>query len=478
MDCCHDCKSSKYYHEHSTKQEWPPQLDQCNESTQYDYTPLVVGTDLFPTIGHVLSAIKVTQYQKEGRKLYNKYGCTSLSENLRSNYGYAIHLPCGQHTISEEHISDLKHLRFIGDVSEVKGVAYFHKVGQWQDYDKLHGEFDTCEGGEAEFELSYGCDSITVSGCSEPNFNSVRCGDKVTFYRQGQCHSTHYVRKACHNTLYFQDQLGILDKCGQKGDGFFIHPNVSLKFCGTSTDHQKILVEHRLEFLGINFKLNNAVTLGTTGGHHEISHSVIEGKCGYLVMEGKADWSRPNVFTTQLHFNSASRGTVYLQSFVGCEAGLTTYSVAKTKFHYSIFVGNKLSVDSYNHSELDLFSSHFYLNDVAIKARHSSEISIPKTIIENSVTALYILHKSHVSGFGIYNPKTVQHQQVKLYNNKKAVVLNHDAHANFDAVEFNGNNTDLIIGGNTFNDITTFNPNTNNYVATNFQSLFFFQELL
>lgn len=415
------------YHQHSTQGEWPPKNIPDDQ-----YGHLVVGTNLFPTLNDVIRSIKAT----EGVEGYCQE--RMIPSNMINHRGYVVHLPPGNHTMSESHSSDLPFLRLMGDVQQVKGVGYFHQVGLWEDYNHIHNEYDVCEGGEAPFCLSVNCDQIHVDSCTSPDFSSVRCGDELTFFHRDGKMTHHHVVKGCKRKLYLDHPVPLKGKCVVKGEGFWIHPNVTVDFCSRHCKSQKLLVEHRLEFLGLRIHTSNPVFVGTTGGHSEVSHSTVEGKCGGLIHEGKADWSRPNVWTNKLTFNDASNGFTYLQSFVGCNAGLIAHSNAQTKFHYGIFLGNRVGVDLHNHGKVALFSSFFCSCDTGLSARHNSEASIPKTRFLQCELAVTVLHNSHVSAFPLYvDYNIVDAQAVILLNNGIAFHTQHDSHVNLKNVYTN-----------------------------------------
>lgn len=433
------------------------------------YSHLWVPSKTFPDVQSVMTAIDVTQGRLEGKRLYEKEGCKGLPRHLVNNTGYVIHLKKGTHTLYSDHVSNLKYLRFQGDTASVKGVGYFHKVGKWEDYRMVSGKYDICEGGEAPFNLTIGCKTINVDACTPPNYNSVNCGDRLTFLHRNGCMSHHRIVKGCGKELTLDTPIPLKGKCVVKGEGFFIHPSVVLKLCSRHKKSQKMLIEHRLEYSGLDLHLSGLFFTGACGGHSEISHSVIQGECGSLVHVGKADWYNPNVWLNELTINDGSHGNMMLQSFIGCKAKMTIHSNPNTQAWFGIYVNNRISVELKNTGKVSLFSSDFCNNNLGVRCHTGSAANITKTRFIGCKTGVSAKHHSKVNGMPIYvGYDCVKDQAPEFTNNKKALKTNFTSQIQFDEVKMDANTADLDLDKTIYADLSVFDITTigdfNSYV--------------
>ncbi len=406
------------------------------------YSHLVVPSPMFPDIQSAMTAISVTQARLENKKLYENEGCRGLSKNLVNNVGYVIHLANGTHTLYSDHVSNLKYLRFQGDLSSVKGVGYFHKVGKWEDYKQVSAKYDVCEGGEAPFCLTITCATIHVDACTPPNYNSVHCGDRLTFLHRDGSMSHHRIVKGCGQELTLNIPIPLKGKCVVKGEGFFIHPSVVLKLCSRHKKSQKILIEHRLEYSGLDLHVGGLFFTGACSGHSMIEHSVIQGKCGSLVHVGRADWYNPNVWLNTLTINDGSNGNLMLQSFVGCKAKMTLHSNPNTQAWFSVFVNNDNSVELKNTGKVSLYSSDFCKSNLGIKSHTSSSATITKTRFINCGVGVSVKHHSKVNAMPIYvDYDCITDQEPSFVNNNQALVTDFTSQIQFKTVIMDNNDS-------------------------------------
>ena len=420
---------------------WPPK-----ETHNDHYGHIYVPGD-FNNIQAAVTAIEISQAMKEKRRLYDKDGCGGLPPRIENPKGYVVHLAPGFHTIYTSHVSNLKFLRFQGDNSIVKGVGYFHKVGNWEDYNTFNGEFDTCEGGEAPFNLSVNCDRITVKSCKSPNYNSLKCGDNLMFYHRDGKMTTHQVKSGCNNTIVLNDSIPLKGKCVAKGEGFFIHPNVTLSFCARNCNSQKMLIQHRLEYVGLNLQLANPLITGAHGGHTAVNNSTING-CGPFIHVGKADWSFPNVWTNEMAFNDGTGSSnAMLQSFVGCDAKATFQSNPMANFWFGTFNGNKIGANLKNTGKASFFSSHFHSCDTGALLRHGSSMVFSKSQVSCCKVGVDGKFKSQINAHPIYEDyNLIGDQKLILDSNDLGFTIDNSTIVNL-ATVFNNNNNDLSIDG-------------------------------
>ena len=453
---CGDCKSRGGHKGHHSSDykviKWPP-----SQEHKDSYSHINVPGH-FNNVQAAITAIEISQANKEKRKLYEKEGCDPLPNGLESPEGYVIHLAPGVHEVYTSHVSNLKFLRFEGERSMVKGVGYFHCVGNWEDYNTFNGEFDTCEGGEAPFHLTVDCNRITVNACTSPNYNSLRCGDKLTFFHRDGTMTNHQVKYACDNDIVLTSVIPIKGKCPVKGEGFFIHPNVTMRFCARHCNYQKMLIQHRIEYVGLNLKLANPLTTGATGGHSAVNGCTIEGACGSFIHVGKADWSMPNVWLNEMAFNDGTGGSVaMLQSFVGCKAKATFQSNPNTNFWFSIFNGNAVGLNLKNSGKASVFSSHFHSCNVGISALHGSTSTITKSQFSCNKTGVLAKHQSQINGKHIYeDTNLICNQDTVFDNNVLAIGMEYHVHTNLQNVVMSANTTDLDINGTVYANLSSY----------------------
>lgn len=457
-------------HGHIHNKNWPP------TAPKDKYSHLYVGKcGDYPDIQSAMTAIDVTQSKKEERNLYDKKGCQGLRECEVNDCGYVLHLREGDHTLYTSHVNDLKFLRIEGDVSPVKGVGYFHQLGNWGDYKEVNGDYDVCQGGEGPFRLTVNCNKIQVDGCSSsPNFNSLRCGDKVSFYQNSGKITCHYVKYAKNNCITLECNIPIKRKCLKKGEGFFIHPNVSLKMCARHCNSQKLYVQHRLEYAGLDLNLENDFHTGAQGGHTEMEHSVVSGRCSTLYHKGIADWSKPNVFTTKLVSTGHSLGHFHLQSFVGCSANFTANSNPNTEMWFGIFNGCYEGVTLKNTGKLSAYSTDFCNCSIGSNLLHGSSMTVAKTRYIGCPIGIQVKHQGTVSGFPLFNEKSICDQVPQFLENDVAISVNYGHQSHFKSVVMSANAVDLAIDNVNQHPLSTYTSGT---VGTN-GSRFFYEKVL
>ena len=425
--------------------KWPPR-----EVHKDTYGHIYVPGD-FDTAQEAMTAIEISQSMKDKKRLYDKKGCTGLQPRIENPEGYVIHLAPGIHEIYTSHVSNLKFLRFQGDYSIVKGVGYFHQVGNWEDYNTFNSEFDTCEGGEAPFNLTVNCDRITVKACSSPNYNSLSCGDKLTFFHRDGKMTNHTVKYGCDNEIILEDSIPLKGKCVVKGEGFFVHPNVILRFCARGCNSQRMLIQHRLEYVGLNMKLANPLVTGAHGGHTAVNNSTVEG-CGPFIHIGKADWSFPNVWTNEMAFNDGTGSSnAMLQSFVGCNAKATFQSTPMTNFWFGIFNGNDVGANLKNSGKASFFSTHFHSCNTGALLRHGSSMVISKSQVSCCKIGVDGKFKSQINAHPIYEEyNLILDQRLILDSNDLGFTIDNSTIVNLSTVVNTNNTTDLMVDGDSY----------------------------
>nr|QBK89503.1 MAG: beta-helix protein [Pithovirus LCPAC001] len=453
--CCNPC-GSKY------KQviKWPPVHP--NDQYSHIYVP-----GHFKSVQKAVSAITYAQNNHENTTSFED-DCPDLGDKFNEN-GYVIHLGPGTHVLYRSHTSDIKFIRFQGDVNVVKGVGYFHELGNWGDYEEFSNQFDTCIGGSGPFFLSVDCNKIKVKGCRNPDYSGLRCGDKLTFYHSnGKC-TNHVIKSTCNNQITVMDRIPICG-CVRKGEGFFVRPNVTLKMCPRNGKTQKFTVEHRLEYAGLNLEIDSKMLVtGATGGYTEIEHCVVEGDCGMLVHVGMFDWYKPNVFLTELVVNDGSGGgEVMLQTFVGCLAKLTLQSNQNIQFWFAVFVDNDTAVNLINGGNVSTFSSDFCNCEIGTSLQAGSKHAIVQCRFMGCVTGVSGNQNSHISGLPILRGGN---EQAPLFVDcELAINIVNNCHMVFRAVIMptNSNTIALHIDTDTYVDLasyTTAEKAFNNSVA-------------
>ncbi len=416
--------------------QWPPRFREDG------YSHIIVPGD-FNCVESALRAIKITQLRLENKTLYENDKCEGLGQKA-STKGYVVHLAPGRvHTVYGDYDTDLKFLRIVGDYSSVKGVGYYHKLARWGDYPTFSEQYDFCTGGLGEFELRVECRTIKVNACKNPNYNSLQCGDTLVFMHRTGKMTCHRIKCGNENEIILYDPIDLCGKCVVKGEGFYIKPNTTLKFCSRNCPSQKMMVQHRIEFAGLVVDLGNDLIFGATGGHTEIEHSVIQGKCGKLIHIGKADWYKPNVFTNELVVNDSSNGTMMLQTFVGCRAQSTFHSNPDTQFWFNVFNKNKIGVNLLNGGRVSTTSSDFCDCDFGVLMSSGSKASLTKTRFRGCGTALDGTQNTNSSSLPISGIRGGQ--EIIFEGNEIAMQFAYHHNHIMKDVKVSGNTTDLIL---------------------------------
>lgn len=441
---CYDCCGSKF----KQMVKWPPQHP--NDKYSHIYVP---GD--FKSVQKAVSAITYAQNNHEQSVSFED-DCPDLGDKFNEN-GYVIHLAPGTHVIYRSHVSDIKFIRFQGDVNVVKGVGYFHELGNWGDYEEFSNQFDTCIGGSGPFFLSVDCNKIKVKGCRNPDYSGLKCGDKLTFYHSnGKC-TNHVIKSTCNNQITVMDRIPVCG-CVKKGEGFFVRPNVTLKMCPRNGKTQKFTVEHRLEYAGLNLEIDSKMLVsGATGGYTEIEHSVVEGDCGMLVHVGMFDWYKPNVFLTELVVNDGSGGgEVMLQTFAGCLAKLTLQSNQNIQFWFAVFVDNDTAVSVLNSGHVSTFSSDFCNCEIGSDIKAASNHTIVQCRFLGCVIGVKGNHNSRFSALPILKGGN---EQAPIFQDcETAIIIDNATHIIFRLVRMPAlsNTVDLLIDEKPFPDISTY----------------------
>lgn len=432
--------------------KWPPvhpNEENHNHGPTHIYVP---GT--YPTFNQAVDAINHTQHVRDQTPGYDFEGKTDCSI-VYNPEGYVIHLaPTQNHVYSGNMSNDISFLRVEGDVHPLKGVGYFNGLGNWQDYPRFSEEYNICLSGAGPFEVKVNCNTITVKGCPSPVFDSIKCGDKLTFFhKNGKC-TNHVVKKAWENNIKVCDVIPIC-KCVQKGEGFVIRPNVNLKMCPKNGGkNQKFLIEHRLEFAGLNMEVNGMLVTGATGGQTGFTYNVFEGDCGMIIHTGRMDWYQPNTFLTNFTINSGSHGTAMLQTFVGCKASLVAQSNPPTQFWFGVFVRNQTSVNLINDGHIDTFSSDYCDSNIGTHVQAGSKHAICKCRFINCNIGTLAEQNSHVSALPMFNE--IVNMTVTFQNNETAIKLDTNSHHALLRVVIVDNTVDLNIDEVIFVDINDY----------------------
>lgn len=433
--------------------KWPPSYP----DDQYGHIPVpgCYKGHFFKNINQAINAIDSAQ-QKHDPQPGQEVDEECNYDSIYNPFGYVIHLaPTQSHYYSGDMTNDIKFLRIEGDVNPVKGVGYFDGLGNWGDYPRFNNQYNVCIGGVGPFEVSVNCNVIKVKGCRNPVYDSLECGDKLTFFhKSGKC-TIHTIKKAWENYIKVCEPIPVCG-CVKKGEGFVVRPNVNLKMCPKHDSSQKFQIEHRMEFAGLNLELSTMLIWGCTGGQTEMEFSVIEGDCGSLVHVGTMDWYKPNTFLTNFTINSGSHGTAMLQTFVGCKANLVAQSNPFVQFWFGVFVRNQTSVSLINGGQIDTFSSDYCDSNIGTMVQAGSKHAICKCRFLDCDTATYAEQNSHLSALPMFGE--VDNMAVEFLNNELAIKVDTNSHHALLKTIIVGNTVDLDIDG-------TAIPNINDYAS-------------
>lgn len=402
---------------------WPPANRSVGEGTPVRYTHIYVPGDA-PNLGAALATMR---------------------EDVA---GYVVHLQNGTHTLNASFTRDIKYLRIEGDYAAYKGVGYINGLGQWDKAIRYNGQYNAEIGGLAPWTVGISGNRITVTGSKNPDFSTVRNGDKLVFFHADGSFTEHTACSGCKNTVTLSESVTLHNTDGttrcdvEQGEGFFFRPHVTLK----TADNTKLTVEGRLEYGGVLFKTNPTFVTGATGGFTETEHSVISGN---YVHVGHADWYKPNVVTCQFTVPQSSTGTFFYQSVLGERANVQMYANPPTNYSFAMFVGNAMGLYLTNFGNAATIYTDYFRNDQGALATGGSRHDIRGSRFINNSIGVTSIQNSSLTALTTLEEDS---DEVAPFfaSNDLAISIDLSNLSNFDTINTSGNINTLRRDGDLF----------------------------
>lgn len=364
----------------------------------------------------------------------------SAFENLDKNKGgYVILLKQGTHVLNTLICEDVDKLTILGDCCPFAGIPFIQTC---RNFSTIETDPCTCGVSEAEvgrgpYSISVSGRRITVTGTTNPCFNTLCAGRNIIFVRADGSSLTTTLVNASGNSFLVRDDLG-LSQGFRLGEGFFVAPNVTI-----TTDCNTIRIDPT-EILNIEGIFWTApAQLGTNGIVLRSSRSVFATP---IQIFGNYNFIMPNVFLDFVRLAPASRGRARRQAILGKNARLYAEGVATSAWEYSIFSSSNNGVTLNNGSIIDFFSSDFVNCCTGILARCSSVANLQAAFFCNNLVGAMAHYGSTLTSYFIDEPAPPI-LAIQFITNGFAYVLDWRSNGIFPNAIYQANDRFMILDG-------------------------------
>lgn len=364
----------------------------------------------------------------------------SAFEKLEPNKGgYVIMLKPGTHVLNTMICEDVDKLTIIGDCCPFAGIPFVQSCRNFASI-----ETDPCNCGNPENFLGKGPYNITISGrrvtvtgSTNPCFNTLCTGRNIIFVRSDGSSLTTSLVNASGNSFLVRDDLGI-SQGFRLGEGFFIAPNVTI-----TTDCSTIRIDPT-EILNLEGIFWTApAQLGTNGIVLRTGRSVFATP---IQIFGNYNFTQPNVFLDFVRLAPSSRGRARHQVIIGRNARLYAESVSTSAWQYSIFSSTANGATLNNGSIIDFFSSDFLNCCTGILARCNSTANLLATFFCNNLVGAMAHYGSTLSSYFIDEPAPAV-LAIQFITNGFAIVLDWRSNGIFPNAIYQANDRFMILDG-------------------------------
>lgn len=280
--------------------------------------------------------------------------------------GYVIKLEPGIHIITRDVYENVDDLTIVGDNCPFAGMGYFSGMYN-QDLLALQSLGYL---GQGPFILLASGNKITVKGVKNPDFSFFNCERRAATFvmRNGSLVQT-LITGADKNEIFFDKNLGSGPL--NTGEGFFINPNVILKF---QTNNQHMIPKNNLHLCGL---ILNApfFSLGSLGGYLNMTHCVVT-KESFLVIRGIYRLQGPNVFAGNVYLPPGTIGNSQNFFFVGHSAHLECDNTSNSSWSNGYFISSSTGSRVLNGSSVTLSKNQFINNCVGLYVSFGSTATI------------------------------------------------------------------------------------------------------
>lgn len=451
-DCCGDCggchgghghghrgRGHGHGHGHGKKkrcdQPWPPKICPPNDTHEFFFHP---------------------DPDNPGQTLDDLID--EIPEGTEKTYTVFLKPDCA-YTLTRDHHNEINELSIVGDPRSNVGRGYVHKGAPENMGAIFNAQFGDGEEGLGPFEIEVkGC-RITVRSIDcekDPNFDSLTCDDKLTFFyksAKGNRKTVHCIEGGNCNNIFLRNPIKI-DDCGcvQRGEGFWIHPNTTLRSTlsgkkpqppttGTkiTNDPRLLQVQERLALRGLIVDATEkSFYFGGNGRHYALSHTWLTGN---VIAIGDSDSHQALVVTGNFHIHHGG-GHHYNGLVYGCHATIHATSANSVSFTAFNFIQNDTAHTAVNKSSTVLDLCCIIQPKVGVYIGSSSGVTSHGS--EYTCATETAVHAQHNSAF---------HSEVKL-----------GLPDQFQGNVFNHNKVAITARRqvNVFLDLTTFNMGTGN----------------
>ena len=361
-------------------------------------------------------------------------------EKLEPNKGgYVIMLKEGTHVLNTMICEDVDKLTIIGDCCPFAGIPFVQSCRNFATLD-----IDPCACaspedhlGRGPYTISISGRRVTVTGATNPCFNTLCTGRNIVFVRSDGTSLTTSLVNASGNSFLVRDDLDI-SQGFRLGEGFFVAPNVTI-----TTDCATIRIDPT-EILNLEGIFWTApAQLGTNGIILRSSRSVFATP---VQIFGNYNFIRPNVFLDFIRLAPSSRGKAKHQVIIGRNARLYAESVSTSSWQYSIFSNTNNGVTLSNGSIIDFFSSDFLNCCTGLLARCNSVANVLATHFCNNLVGAMAHYNSTLTSYFIDEPAPAV-LAIQFITNGFAFVLDWRSNAIVPNAIYQANDRFMILDG-------------------------------
>lgn len=302
--------------------------------------------------------------------------------------GYILKLSPGIHIITKDCYGHVDDLEVMGDCNPFAGMGYF--VGMKDEDILVLSNLGIL--GQGPFTMIAEGNRITVKGVKNPNFDIFSKERRAATF-VNKCDGTLkqvLIVGGEKNDIFFDQNIGsgILST----GEGFYINPNVVLKF---QSNNQQLIIKNNLHLQGLVIN-SSLFSLGSLGGFFSMCNCVVT-KGSFLIIRGNYRFLGPNAFASIVYLPAGTIGTSQNFFIVGQSSRLEADTSSGNSWSNGFFISSSLGARIMNGSSIALAKNQFIFNCIGLFVAFGSSATIYGSLFDSNKFGIIAYYNSTVS---------------------------------------------------------------------------------